>query len=40
MIIYEAEISEFLNDVANEVIVDRLYNVYQEKTVIIFSTVI
>lgn len=31
MIIYEAEISEFLDDVANEVIVDRLYNVYQEK---------
>lgn len=31
MIIYEANISEFLNDVANEVIVDRLYNVYQEK---------
>jgi uncharacterized protein len=31
MIIYEAQISEFLDDVANEVIVDRLYNVYQEK---------
>lgn len=31
MIIYEANISEFLEDVANEVIVDRLYNVYQEK---------
>lgn len=31
MIIYEANISEFLDDVANEVIVDRLYNVYQEK---------
>lgn len=31
MIIYEAEISEFLDDVANEVIVDRLYGVYQEK---------
>ncbi|MER1999911.1 MAG: DNA/RNA helicase domain-containing protein, partial [Lysinibacillus sp.] len=31
MIIYEAQISEFLEDVANEVIVDRLYNVYQEK---------
>lgn len=31
MIIYEADISEFLNDVSNEVIVDRLYNVYQEK---------
>lgn len=31
MIIYEAQISEFLDDVANEVIVDRLYNVYQQK---------
>jgi|GEM_PF-7050288 len=31
MIIYEAEISQFLDDVSNEVIVDRLYNVYQEK---------
>lgn len=31
MIIYEAEISEFLDDVANEKIVDRLYNVYQQK---------
>lgn len=31
MIIYEAQISEFLDDVSNEVIVDRLYNVYQEK---------
>ncbi|WP_342558622.1 hypothetical protein [Metasolibacillus sp. FSL K6-0083] len=31
MIIYEAQISEFLDDVANEVIVDRLYDVYQEK---------
>lgn len=31
MIIYEAQISEFLDDVANEVIVERLYNVYQEK---------
>lgn len=31
MIIYEAQISEFLDDVANEVIVDRLYQVYQEK---------
>lgn len=31
MIIYEAEISEFLDDVSNEVIADRLYTVYQEK---------
>lgn len=31
MIIYEAPISEFLDDVSNEVIVDRLYTVYQEK---------
>lgn len=31
MIIYEAQISEFLDDVANEIIVDRLYSVYQEK---------
>ena len=32
MIIYEAQISEFLDDVSNEVIVDRLYNVYQDRT--------
>lgn len=31
MIIYEADVAEFLNDVADEVIVDRLYSVYQEK---------
>lgn len=31
MIIYEAEISEFLKHVENEVMVDRLYTVYQEK---------
>lgn len=31
MIIYEANIAEFLADVENEVIVDRLYGVYQEK---------
>ncbi|WPK10293.1 DUF2075 domain-containing protein [Lysinibacillus louembei] len=31
MIIYEADVSEFLDDVANEIIVDRLYKVYQEK---------
>ncbi|WP_010289430.1 DUF2075 domain-containing protein [Kurthia massiliensis] len=31
MIIYEADVSDFLSDVENEVIVDRLYSVYQEK---------
>ncbi|MEK4426906.1 DUF2075 domain-containing protein [Solibacillus sp. FSL K6-1523] len=31
MIIYESTTSGFLDDVANEVIVDRLYNVYQQK---------
>lgn len=31
MIIYEATISEFLSDIENEVMVDRLYEVYREK---------
>lgn len=31
MIIYEADVSGFLSDVENEVMVDRLYTVYQEK---------
>lgn len=31
MIIYEATISEFLTDIENEVMVDRLYDVYREK---------
>ncbi len=33
MIIYETQISEFLDDVANEVTVDHPYYVYQEKIV-------
>ena len=31
MIIYEATKTEFIDDVVNEQIVERLYNVYQEK---------
>lgn len=31
MIIYEADVAGFLSDVENEVMVDRLYTVYQEK---------